>query len=129
MMEGDQVRVVAERTFDSHVHSVREARHFAEAAVLGTGADPATTALLTSEIATNAVLHARTPFRVRVIEVSDHVRVEISNDEPELLLAMKDPSEHGGRGLRIVDQLANHWGAESSRGDKVVWFELRRLSD
>ena len=128
-MDGDQVRVVAERTFDSRVDSVREARHFAEAVVLGTGADPATTALLTSEIATNAVLHARTPFRVRVIEGSDHVRVEISNDEPELLLAMKDASEHGGRGLRIVDQLASHWGAESSRGDKVVWFELRRLSD
>ena len=100
-----------------------------ENAVRGTGVDPSVVALLTSEIATNAVLHARSPYRVRVFERPEIVRVEIINDEPELLLAMKDPSEHGGRGLRIIDQLANDWGTESTRSDKIVWFELRRPAD
>ena len=52
------------------------------------------------------------------------IRVEVINSEPELLLAIREPSESGGRGLPLVDQLASDWGAESRRAEKVVWFEV-----
>jgi hypothetical protein len=54
------------------------------------------------------------------------VRIEVVNSEPELLLAMRDPSERGGRGLRLVSDLSADWGTESSRDEKVVWFEVPR---
>ena len=91
--------------------------------------NPAAVELLTSELATNAVVHAKTGFRVRVRGDDRNVRVEIINDEPELLLAMREPSEHGGRGLRLVEGLSSDWGAESRRDEKVVWFELATRSD
>jgi len=75
-------------------------------------------------LATNAVLHAHSDFRVRVRTHPTLVRVEIVNDEPELLVAMSASSERGGRGLRLVEALSLDWGTESSRAEKIVWFEV-----
>jgi two-component sensor histidine kinase len=75
-------------------------------------------------LATNAVKHAKTGFRVRLRTDPEVVRVEVVNSEPELLLAMVEPSERGGRGLRLLQSLAGDWGVESSRDEKVVWFEV-----
>lgn len=114
-----------ERGFPADPASVRRARTFVADALSGAAdADVAVVRLLTSELATNAVKHAETGFRVRVRTDPELVRVEVINSEPELLLAMREPSEHGGRGLRLVQGLAVDWGAESSRDDKVVWFEV-----
>jgi len=113
-----------ERGFSPHPTSVGLARAFVADALAPTGVDAEVVRLLTSELATNAVLHARTPFRVRLRADPNVVRVEVINDEPELLLAMVEPSERGGRGLRLVKGLADDWGAESSRDEKVVWFEV-----
>jgi anti-sigma regulatory factor (Ser/Thr protein kinase) len=93
------------------------------------GADRFLAALLTSELATNAVVHAASPFEISVQAEPGHLRVEVINDEPELILQMNEPDPadpDGGRGLRIVEAFAHRWGAESSRDEKVVWFELGR---
>lgn len=115
------------RSFELHPRSVGEARHFVLDNVGRSGADTFLAALLTSELATNAVVHAARPFEVWVQAEPGCLRVEVRNDEPELLLQMKapDPTDpRGGRGLRIVETFAQRWGAESSRDKKVVWFEL-----
>jgi anti-sigma regulatory factor (Ser/Thr protein kinase) len=113
-----------ERGFPAEPQSVRGARTFVADALATTDVDVEVLRLLTSELATNAVLHADSSFSVRVRTTPNVVRVEIVNDEPELLLAIREPSEHGGRGLRLVSDLSLDWGTESSRDEKVVWFEI-----
>jgi hypothetical protein len=51
-------------------------------------------------------------------------RVEVVNDAPEMLAALREPSAGSGRGLHIVDALASRWGTEALDREKVVWFEL-----
>ncbi len=120
------VLVEIERGFPAEPESVHRARTFVADALAETSADVEVLRLLTSELATNAVLHAESGFRVRVRATPRVVRVEVVNSEPELLLAMREPSERGGRGLRLVSDLSADWGTESSRDEKVVWFEVPR---
>lgn len=60
---------------------------------------------------------------------SGAVRIEIINDAPELLLIKQQPSTDGGRGLHILDELAQDWGVETHADHKIVWFELGTRSD
>ncbi|MFG3495293.1 ATP-binding protein [Streptomyces sp. NPDC047928] len=86
--------------------------------------------LVLSELVTNAVRHA--PVRGRDIEtrflrLATHgVRIEVhdaSGVRPERVPPRADLS--GGRGLVIVDALADRWGVSDRRGPgKVVWAEL-----
>jgi anti-sigma regulatory factor (Ser/Thr protein kinase) len=80
--------------------------------------------LLAAEVAANAVIHANSPFEVRVHDDGPAFRVEIVNDAPELVAAVREPSDDSGRGLHIVEALARRWGSESRGDQKVVWFEL-----
>jgi anti-sigma regulatory factor (Ser/Thr protein kinase) len=113
-----------EQSFPADATSVRRARTFVAEALADTAVDGDVVRLLTSELATNAVLHAGAGFHVRVRSDPSVVRVEVANSEPELLLAMREPSARGGRGLQLVSALSRDWGAESSRDEKVVWFEI-----
>lgn len=114
--------------FTARPVSVREARRFVARVLSSQGLDSWEVVLLTSELATNAVLHANSAFVVRIVVEGKVVRVEVINDEPELLLIMKEPSRSGGRGLALVKALARDWGAESSQDSKVVWFDVATSS-
>jgi anti-sigma regulatory factor (Ser/Thr protein kinase) len=82
--------------------------------------------LVVTELATNAVVHARSPFTV-VAEAHDRgVRVsvqDVSHVQPRLraheLLASS------GRGLQLVAAIAVDWGVELTADGKTVWAELR----
>jgi anti-sigma regulatory factor (Ser/Thr protein kinase) len=113
-----------ERAFSADAANVPRARSFVADVLASTPVDVQVARLLTSELVTNAVLHTQSGFRVRVRSGPDIVRVEVVNDEPELLLAMREPSEDGGRGLRLVQELSVEWGVESTRDEKIVWFEV-----
>jgi hypothetical protein len=63
--------------------------------------------------------------KVRVAADSDALRVEVVNDAPEMVAAIREPSVEGGRGLHIVDALACRWGVDVRDDEKVVWFELQ----
>ena len=82
--------------------------------------------VLTSEVVANAVTHARTEVTVQVQATNGRARVEVhdgSADMPEL--QVPGASLRTGRGLAIVDALADDWGCRRIDGDgKVVWFEL-----
>ena len=83
--------------------------------------------LMVSEIATNAIQHAGTNFIVRIDRSEDAIRVEIV-DAGEGVPAVRftSPSEVSGRGLRIVEELADTWGVRPSAlgPGKTVWFTV-----
>jgi serine/threonine-protein kinase RsbW len=83
-------------------------------------------ALMTSELTTNAVEHAGTPFTL-VIELSDHVlRVEVRDGSVALPVAeptTPSPVAMRGRGLALVAALSDRWGYEPDADGKFVWFE------
>ncbi|HWG64762.1 MAG TPA: ATP-binding protein [Streptosporangiaceae bacterium] len=86
--------------------------------------------LLTSELATNAVLHSRSrreggTVTIVVSELSGEVRVEVSDDGSTRTPVVKDEvytSE--GHGLFLVEQLADQWGYLRDCGRTTVWFCL-----
>jgi hypothetical protein len=71
-----------------------------------------TVTLLTSELATNAVLHARTGFAVVVSVSAREVRVDVL-DGSAVTPRSRQPSLTAatGRGVNMVAALADHWGA------------------
>jgi anti-sigma regulatory factor (Ser/Thr protein kinase) len=81
--------------------------------------------LLVSELASNAVLHARTPFELVVEDDGRRLRVEV-HDDSSALPTLKDYVAESitGRGLHIVAASADNWGFESRERGKCVWFEL-----
>jgi anti-sigma regulatory factor (Ser/Thr protein kinase) len=85
--------------------------------------------LLTSELVTNAVVHGAAPIRLLVVEDGDRLRVEVGDGEPMLPDGPAKATERdaSGRGLLIVDQLAERWGTHprTAPPGKVVWFEVR----
>lgn len=85
----------------------------------------ASAVLLTSELATNAVVHARTWFEVSIRTSERHVRIEVA-DTNEVVPQMAEMTDGAanGRGLRIVDGIASSWGVEPGHPGKTVWFEL-----
>ncbi|MQY14623.1 hypothetical protein SRB5_47910 [Streptomyces sp. RB5] len=84
--------------------------------------------LCVSELATNALLHGRTPghrFVVR-LQLGPALRLEVhdSNPRPATLRAA-DPYDPSGRGLFLVNELADRWGCCPRRGPgKAVWAEF-----
>jgi anti-sigma regulatory factor (Ser/Thr protein kinase) len=81
--------------------------------------------LLTSELVTNAYRHAHSETRVSVRCDHDHVRVEVRDSGGGgVLLRPLDANRTDGRGLHIVDALADRWGHHSDGEGTVVWFEL-----
>lgn len=106
--------------------AVRDARHEADRWLRSHGREDAdVAALLLSELLTNVVLHARTEATVRITLLGDCLRVVVS-DGATSLPTRRHPSTDAvtGRGLMIVDSMADDWGIESFEGGKSVWFEL-----
>ncbi|MBB1244627.1 ATP-binding protein [Streptomyces durbertensis] len=89
--------------------------------------------LCTSELVTNAHRHGRSVLiTVEVALLPDAVTVQVRDDNPQglpsVVTAVRDcdPWEEGGRGLHLVDCLADSWDhARTGPGTKVVWFTLR----
>ncbi|MCW3062932.1 MAG: ATP-binding protein [Solirubrobacterales bacterium] len=82
-------------------------------------------ALLATELVTNAVRHGVGQIRFLARFENAIVRVEVRDDgggfDLERSLAIEGTAA-GGFGLKIVDRMADRWGADASRG--LVWFEL-----
>jgi anti-sigma regulatory factor (Ser/Thr protein kinase) len=82
--------------------------------------------LLTTELLSNAVLHGTGLVNLRV-EVEDGVvSVRVHDDasgQPHVNHA--DPTSLGGRGLFIVECVADQWGSEADDPGKTVWFRLK----
>jgi anti-sigma regulatory factor (Ser/Thr protein kinase) len=89
-----------------------------------------TAALLTSELLTNSVLHARTEIVLTVSQLGDCIEIEV-----------RDGSRHGprrrrhtadattGRGLELLERLARSWDVSVDDDGKVVRFVLDAAAD
>jgi anti-sigma regulatory factor (Ser/Thr protein kinase) len=77
-------------------------------------------------VLTNAVQHAEGPLQLHVRRTATELAVEISDLSPHLpqpRLAAED--EESGRGLILVDTLADSWGVRPTDRGKTTWFTLR----
>ena len=122
-----------ERRFPPDVRSVRDARTFVQQVLADDDSRATRAALIVSELAGNAVVHAASPYTVRIAVDGEMIRGEVHDDDLHLpTLGGTTPvpaaAAHGGRGLVIVAAMADRWGARPDRhggkGGKVVWFEL-----
>jgi anti-sigma regulatory factor (Ser/Thr protein kinase) len=115
------------RTFPPDPESITAARRFVLAAMGAATRDLRdVVSVLVSELAMNAVQHARTPFEVTVEVTGRTLRVEVTDSGGGTAQARPLPpatSLHG-RGLFIVDQLSDAWGATSLGAGKSVWFTI-----
>jgi two-component sensor histidine kinase len=85
--------------------------------------------LLTSELVTNAILHARTPVQVGFRSDADRVMVAVADrvaDRSDLRPQEYSPTRLGGRGLSLVADLSADWGTTIYADGKTVWFVLPR---
>lgn len=82
-----------------------------------------TAVLIASELATNAVIHARTPYAVE-LRLGGVVRIGVADAALSAPVLREDPGDGGSRGLFIVSKLAHRWGVDWVDGGKVVWAEV-----
>ncbi|MBB1253901.1 ATP-binding protein [Streptomyces alkaliterrae] len=114
---------------------VGRARRWARSRLAGCGISAdgplgETLILLISELVTNAVVHAGCPSVLRMLLPARQVegcavRVEVadgSNRAPCRRHAGGDDT--GGRGLELVDGLADRWGWDCDAQGKRIWCEL-----
>ncbi|MFJ9829721.1 ATP-binding protein [Streptomyces sp. NPDC101160] len=82
--------------------------------------------LLTSELVTNALVHTEQGAIVTATVDPEQLRVEVRDFVPDLKQPSVPPADDGthGRGLVLVQALADSWGVDRSGAGKVVWFEL-----
>lgn len=84
--------------------------------------------LVTSELVTNAIRHARTTLRLEVRATDQSVTVVVTDErpmkQPQLRPPLADPLAPDGRGLVLVDRLSDAWGFTSDGSTKRVWAEM-----
>ncbi len=78
-------------------------------------------AVVSSELATNAVVHARSRFSVEVRARDGGLRVDVSDGAPAPTGGW---SVQRGHGLSIVGALSDRWGVSAAPDGKTVWAEL-----
>jgi anti-sigma regulatory factor (Ser/Thr protein kinase) len=109
--------------------SVRASRSFVVATLRRLEADHLIhdAAVIVSELATNAVRHARSPFRVSVDESGGFVCISVQDAGDEHAgLPTIAPDDHAldGRGVAIIEALAHRWGYDALADGTVVWAQL-----
>ncbi|GAQ58973.1 ATP-binding protein [Streptomyces acidiscabies] len=89
-----------------------------------------TAGLVMSELVTNAVKATNDPhgvIGVQLCAVASSLYVEVWDTKADTLPVRKRPKTdaEGGRGLLLIDAVAESWGTEPSRtGGKIVWADL-----
>lgn len=111
--------------------SARAARAFIRDS-LGSLVDPDvldTVELLTSEVVTNALLHAGAAPVVALTRPGGRIRVSVEDSSTHWPVRRNvAPTAIAGRGVALVDALASSWGVELLPGaGKRVWFEVSDL--
>ncbi|MFF3848951.1 ATP-binding protein [Streptomyces sp. NPDC002328] len=88
--------------------------------------------LLTSELVTNALVHTDHDAVLTATVGPAGLRVEVRDfvarrPQPRTLAAAAGDGTHG-RGLILVQSLADAWGVRAHGVGKVVWFELAAVA-
>ena len=82
--------------------------------------------LITSELVTNAVQHARTRFQVQLIRDGYTFLLSVTDQSASIPTLGQEPDSlmQHGRGLMIVEALATSWGIQTVKGGKSIWATL-----
>ncbi|MCH6167823.1 ATP-binding protein [Pseudonocardia alaniniphila] len=122
-------RVTRARELPAHSGAPRAARMFLSDVCLDWGAVDLyeDAALVASELVTNAVVHAESTSRLRIgldhrglwLEVRDYRPGDAPRPRPRVI------GGNGGRGLHVVDAVAQQWGVTDHPDGKTVWALLR----
>ncbi len=83
--------------------------------------------LVASELAGNALLHARTPWEISVHRYGPMMQIAVrdgSHDLPAVL--PPDPARESGRGMHLIDKIARRWGVDVDEAGKTVWAQIGR---
>ena len=82
-------------------------------------------AIVATELAANAVLHARSGFILTVSRSAAAVRIAVRDSDPLVHRNGGMPFDvRPGHGLSVVSQLASGWAVERLADGKVVWADL-----
>ncbi|HEX3426352.1 MAG TPA: MEDS domain-containing protein [Acidimicrobiales bacterium] len=83
-------------------------------------------ALVITELAANALVHAHSAFTVLISANAGVVRISVYDGSSQIPAPRgKILTAQSGRGLGLVDALSDRWGTEPTTDGKVVWAELR----
>ncbi len=141
--DAEPVRTVLEQAGDPTVREVplpnlpesaRLARRLTQAVLQERWALPAErteyTVLLVSELVGNAVRHTGAhTIGIRMLRRSGWIRVEVRDPSRGLpCLLPVGELDTSGRGLFLVDTLAERWGVDLLPRGKTTWFEMRATS-
>jgi anti-sigma regulatory factor (Ser/Thr protein kinase) len=115
------------RVFIATPAAIRAVRHVVVDTLRAWDLDPlvADAALLVSELATNAVRHAASPFRVSLTRTDGAVRIaveDLGSREPQL--RPLDLERLGGRGVALVDAMSLAGGMDRVAAGQGVWCVL-----
>lgn len=124
----------AQRRFECRPKSARTARYFVAGVMEQWGVvagDPAAEGvadllLVASELLTNAVLVCAGPITLEITGHRRSIELSVEDDSPGVAaVRFPDPGEPGGRGLHIVETLAESWGQRAAGGaSKQVWCRM-----
>ncbi|MFI5871947.1 ATP-binding protein [Streptomyces sp. NPDC051445] len=84
--------------------------------------------LCVSELVSNVIKHVGpgTPATLAVSMNGVHLRIEVHDPDARALPTLLEPNvdTEGGRGMALVDALADRWGVQLHADHKVTWCEL-----
>jgi PAS domain S-box-containing protein len=113
--------------FPAEPLGVRQGRRFVRDCLVGLDDDLVDTVeLLACELMTNCLLHAQTPFEVRLWGNASRVHVRVSDGALGRTPVTRAHSleDTSGRGLQLVEELAAYYGVDRDCRSKTVWFEV-----
>ncbi len=128
------IALLGRMTIPGQAQHVAAARAFV-VRTLGDCAYADTAVLLTSELVTNSLQHSRScrhggTITVTLITIPDGIRAEVVDEggatAPALRSSQGEPPglAEDGRGLQLVDMLADRWSCSREASGTVTWFEL-----
>ncbi|MEV4707424.1 SpoIIE family protein phosphatase [Actinoplanes sp. NPDC049316] len=82
--------------------------------------------LCTSELTTNALLHAGTPAQVHIDLSAERLLVSVADEgtRGSVTRARTDALSSRGRGLGLIEELSDTWGTDPAVRGSTVWFEM-----
>ncbi|MGA5302262.1 SpoIIE family protein phosphatase [Nucisporomicrobium flavum] len=82
--------------------------------------------LCTSELTTNALLHAGTPAQVHIDLSAERLLVSVADEgtRGSVTRARTDTLSSRGRGLGLIEELSDTWGTDPAVRGSTVWFEM-----
>ncbi|WP_308425158.1 ATP-binding protein [Wenjunlia tyrosinilytica] len=135
-MDAPGVRRLHRYVQRADLKAVADVRRMLRDALLQWGAEELTETaeLLTSELVTNALVHTDDDALFVAVLTGEgparRLRVEVRDDTPHrAYLRHPDGFAVSGRGLLLVQSLADAWGTRAHGGGKAIWFELTERPD